>query len=274
MDAADAGAARRVSRSRAVCALALALAAPAAGAIEGYPGDTWGRVSHELDENTGTGISFFVNQGIDWVELPGGIMLNTFAEYRYAKRTRDRTYFDAQGEALGIDLRGGPFHGGIEWFREDQPANNTTLNITRAYFTWYHDWYTYMRRRLEEGEGGWFHPVSLSGSTWGRVRHELNENQYTTVQFFINQGIDWFTLPGDITFNTYIEPRFSYRSDDADYYNSLGPAVGIELQRSPFRLGMDYYREYFTERKVWEPTWRLYLTWYYNWRLEDLGKGE
>jgi hypothetical protein len=264
---------RGLGCGHAVLALALAGAPAMAGAIEGYPGDTWGRVSHELDRNTGTGISFFVNQGIDWAELPGGIMLNTFAEYRYSRRTRDPAYFDAEGEAVGVDLRRSPFHAGVEWFREDQTALNTTQTVTRAYFTWYGDWYKYLRRRLEEGEGG-LHPISLSGSTWGRVRRELDRTEYTTVQFFINQGVDWFQLPGDITFNTYFEPRFSYRSRDADYYNSLGPAIGMELQRSPFKLGTDYYWEYFTERKVWDRTWRLYLTWYYNWRLEDLGRGD
>jgi len=261
-----------VSAPRAAFALALALAAPAAAAIEGYPGDTWGRVSHELDESTGTGISFFVNQGIDWVELPGDIVVNTFVEYRYSKRTKDRTYFDAQGEAAGIDFKRSPFHGGVERFREDQEGLGTTSYVTRAYLSWYTDWYKYMRKRLDEGQSGWFNPVSLSGSTWGRVRHELDRTEYTTVQFNINQGVDWFTLPGDINFNTYFEPRFSYRSRDADYYNSLGPSIGMELQRSPFKLGTDFYREYFTERHVWESTWRLYFNWYYNWDLKNLGK--
>jgi len=262
-------------------ALLLLLAASAtstpAAAIQAFPGDTWGRVSHELDENTGTGLSFFVNQGIDWATLPGGITLNTFAEYRYSRRTKDKTYFDAEGEAIGIDLRRAPFRFGVERFWERQTAQNSSSGITRAYLTWYHDWYKYLRRRLAEDDAGWFNPNGLSGSTWGRVRHEVDSGEEaTTVSFFVNQGIDWITLPGDITFNTYVEPRFSYRSRDADFYNTLGPAIGMELQRPPFRLGTDYFREYFTERKVWENTWRLYLTWYYNWDLKNLkfGRGE
>ena len=144
--------------------------------------------------------------------------------------------------------------------------------ITRLYLTWYHDWYTYKRKRLSD-QTGWFNPLAYSGSTWGRVIEDDGDNEGGSISFFVNEGIDWFELPGGFTFNTYVEPRFSYRTKNYNYFNTITPAIGVELQRPPFHIGTDYYWDYYYSRaagqSAWVPTWRLYLTWYYNWDLKN-----
>lgn len=250
-----------------VLSLSLYVGFPArAMAIEGLPGSTWGAPSHDINGETGTGIPFFVNQGIDWVKLPGDIMLNTFAEYRYSSRTRDKRYFDASGPALGIELKKSPFRLGAEYYSQNYPEQDKTYIIREAYLTWYNDWYKYMKRR---SEGGW-HIQALSGSTWGKITHDFDNLTGTGISGFVNQGIDWFDLPGDITFNTYAEYRFGSRTKDNLWFNTSTPALGAEFRKTPFRFGTDYYWEKYTEQDLTFVRWRLYFNWYYDWDLKPL----
>ena len=83
----------------------------------------------------------------------------------------------------------------------------------------------------------------LPGSTWGRASYDATGLTGSGFNGWINQGIDWVKLPGDIIFNTYIEYRYKAREKQDDYYNVYGPAIGLELKKSDFRLGMDYYWE-------------------------------
>jgi hypothetical protein len=229
----------------------------------GYPGDTWGRVTQDLSGKSGTGISTFISQGIDWFQLPGDIVFDTYAEYRYSKRTRDNRYFDGDGPALGLVFVRAPFRLGAEyiWERQSQLSNNRG-RTGRGYLNWYQDWYTYMRKHGDEDQG--YQIIGLSGSTWGKVNQDRNG---LAISGFVNEGIDWFQLPWDTTFNTYAEIRWGFRTKDNDYFNAFGPAIGAELQRAPFHFGMDYYWEHYTELKETDPQWRLYLVWYYNWDL-------
>ena len=229
----------------------------------GYPGDTWGRVTQDLSGKTGAGISTFVSQGIDWFKLPGDILFDTYAEYRYSKRSKDARYFDADGPALGLVLVRAPFRLGTEWiWQRESQIDNHRGRTGRAYLNWYADWYKYLRKHGGEGEG--YQILGFTGSTWGKVNQDRNGQ---AISGFVNEGIDWFELPWSSTFNTYVELRWGFRTKDNDYFNTFGPAVGAEIARAPFHFGMDYYWERYTELKQTDPTWRLYLTWYYNWDL-------
>ena len=233
------------------------LPARAMSAIVGLPGFTWGNITNS--RTTGTGISFLVNQGIDWVKLPGDIIFNTFAEYRYRSRSKDNRYFDEQGQAVGFELKKSIFRLGAEY------SWDRYVEQKSAYLAWYDDWYKYMKKR---GEEGGFPIEGLSGETYGKISHDLENTTGTSISGHVNQGIDWFTLPGDIVFNTYAEYRFSFRTKDNLYYNAHGPAVGVELQKKPFRIGMDYYWETGTKRHATDKKLGVYLRWYYDWDLK------
>ncbi len=69
---------------------------PARG-IEGLPGSTWGQLSYDADRLVGAGTMGYVNQWIDWAKLPGGIMVNTFAEFRYRLRSENREFYNDYG---------------------------------------------------------------------------------------------------------------------------------------------------------------------------------
>lgn len=234
-------------------------------AITGFPGYTWGVVSDDINGDTGAGISTFVNQGVDWFILPHNITFNTYAEYRYKYRNRDKYWYDSNGPAIGLEFRKTPFSLGAEYFWEKYTEQNKFDPSRRAYLTWYHDWYKYIRRRAMSR---WFQIEAFSGSTWGRITYDFEGVTGAGVSTFINQGINWFTLPGEVTFNTYAEYRLSYRTLDKYWNNTRGPALGMEFQKSPFRLGMDYYWETYTEQKITNDRWRVYINWYYGWDLK------
>lgn len=259
------------------CALLAAMLACAPGLaqaweIQGLSGDTWGRVGQDLTGKTGLGVSTYVNQGIDWVKLPGDIMFNTYAEYRYSKRTKENTYFDASGPALGAMLVRPPFRLGTEYFwPHPVPPGSPQGGSSRAYLSWYTEWHN-LQAPAGRKAGG-FRILGLTGSSWGRISDDLNGPTGTSISSYINQGVDWCKLPGDITLNTYAEVRLGFRDKDKFYANAWGPALGVELQRWPLRLGMDYYWERFTEQHQTDDSWRLYLSWYYNWDLKGPLKG-
>jgi len=108
--------------------------------IEGFSGSTWGKGSYDIDTLVGAGGMGYVNQGIDWATLPGGIDLNTFAEFRYMLRTKNNDFYNAYGPALGIELRKSPFNLGADYYWERFPGLDETDAKFQFYLTWYYDW--------------------------------------------------------------------------------------------------------------------------------------
>lgn len=108
----------------------------------------------------------------------------------------------------------------------------------------------------------------LPGSTWGQLTHDVDELTGSSAMGYINQGVDWVTLPGAITLNTYAEFRYRFREENNDFFNSYGPAVGVELRKHVFKLGLDYYWERFPEVTETSNKLQYYLNWYYGWDLK------
>lgn len=113
-----------------------------------------------------------------------------------------------------------------------------------------------------------FEPQGLPGSTWGQATYEAEGLTGPGIQGWVNQGIDWVTLPGDLILNTFGEFRYRSRSRNKTFFNAYGPAVGIEVRRSPFKLGADYYWERFPELGESSNRLQYYLSWYYEWDLK------
>ena len=116
------------------------LASAGASAIEGLPGSSWGLLSYDVDSLVGSGAMGWINQGIDWVKLPGGLMLNTFTEFRYRFRTENAQYYNAFGPAVGIELRKSPFHFGIDYYWERYPELGQNDDKFQFYLTYYYEW--------------------------------------------------------------------------------------------------------------------------------------
>ncbi len=108
--------------------------------IVGLPFSTWGKLYHDLEGSEGDGSMGNVKQGIDWVRLPGGVVVTTFGAFRWRLRTEEIRWFNAHGPAAGVELSHGPVSLGIEhtwqWFPELKRLNKTL----RFYLTWYVSW--------------------------------------------------------------------------------------------------------------------------------------
>lgn len=108
--------------------------------IEGLPGSVWGHASYEKSDIAGPGVLGYVNQGIDWITLPGELTLNTFGEFRYRFRENNKEFYNAYGPALGVELRRAPWHVGVDYYWEQYPELSEGSNRLQFYLSWYHDW--------------------------------------------------------------------------------------------------------------------------------------
>lgn len=240
--------------------------ARAKSSFEGFPGFTWGSMTHDLTGATGTGLSVLLNQGIDWIKLPGDIMVNTYAEYRYSTRTRESLYFDESGQSLGMQVKKFPFRLGVEYAWDDYREQDKIDSSKKAFFAWYYDWHKGMNGK---NNLSWLDMKDFPGETYGKVTHDFDNGTGTGISGYVNQGIDWHTLPGNIVFNTYVEYRFNFRTGDNLYYNTHGPVLGMELRTKPsFKLGLENFWENNTELHTTVSKTSVYFRWYYDWDLK------
>ncbi len=228
--------------------------------LVGLPGSTWGTVTHDADGISGAGTMGFVNQGIDWTKLPGGVTLNTFAEYRWRLRSKNKDFYNTEGPALGVELRKSYFRLGVDYYWEHFTEINTTSENKEVYLAWYYDW----------DLGKFFaspYFMGLPGSTWGILTYDMNGINGSGALGYVNQGIDWVKLPGDVVFNTFVEYRLRAREKNTAFYDAEGPAVGIEFRKWFLRAGADYYWERFTGLHKDSNHMQYYISWYYSWDL-------
>jgi len=231
--------------------------------LQGLPGSTWGNVTHDVDSLVGTGAMGYVNQGIDWVQLPGEITFNTFAEFRYRFRNENKEFYNAYSEAVGLEFKRSPFSLGMDYVWERFPAAGERSDKVQYYLTWFYDW------DLKRAPRGAIKVQGFPGSIWGNVSHDVDSLVGTGAMGYINQGIDWVQLPGEITFNTFTEFRYRFRNENKEFYNAYSEAVGLEFKRSPFRLGMDYVWERFPAVGEQSNKVQYYLSWFYDWDLKS-----
>jgi tetratricopeptide (TPR) repeat protein len=234
--------------------------------IEGLSGSSYGSVSQDLVGTSGFGISASIKQGIDWIKLPWDIIFSTYGEYKYSTRTGDNRYFNDSGYGAGFEFNKSIFKFGGEYFWDTYIQQNQVQLTKPLYLTWFHDWTK--RIWYDDEEGVWLKLDALSGSTYGKLSYDFAGLTGTSISGYINEGIDWFTLPGGITFNTYAEYRLSFRTKDTLYYNAHGPAAGVEFQKKPFTLGLNAFWQMYPERGIVDRQVGAYLRWYYDWDLK------
>lgn len=237
--------------------------------IQGLPGSTWGQITYDNDNLTGSGSMGNINQGVDWLTLPGGITLNTFAEYRYRVRAKNKLYYDTHGPALGIELKKSIFQAGFDFYWEYFPELGRTSNNREFFLIGFYDW------DLKSSDKPRLLGLNIKGfpgSVWGILTYDVNGLNGSGAQGFVNQGINWGTLPGNIDLITFAEYRYRARTKNQQYYDASGPALGIEFRKSVFSWGIDYYWERFPGLGEASNKVQFYLTWFYDWDLKKLQK--
>ncbi|MFQ5579903.1 MAG: hypothetical protein ACE5FZ_04765 [Nitrospiria bacterium] len=224
------------------------------------PGSTWGRFSHDEDRLVGTGSMGFLNQGVDWTTLPGGVVVNTFVEFRWRVRDQNNRFYNAYSHALGLEFRKPPFRFGVNYLWERFPEITESSNKLQYFTTWFYSW-DLNRKLLYLIKG-------LPGSTWGRFSHDEDRLVGTGSMGFLNQGVDWTTLPGGVVVNTFVEFRWRVRDQNNRFYNAYSHALGLEFRKPPFRFGVNHLRERFPELNETSSKVQYFMTWFYGWDLQ------
>lgn len=233
--------------------------------VQGLPGSTWGQITYENNGISGVGSMGNINQGVDWLTLPGGIVFNTFAEYRYRVRSKNKLYYDTQGPALGIGFKKSIFQLGFDLYWEHFPELGKTSKNRELYLTCFYDW------NLKSYDNPGFLGINikgLPGSIWGTLTYDVNGLNGSGAQGFVNQGIKWATLPGNIDLITFAEYRYRARTKNQKYYDAQGPALGIEFRKAFLNWGIDYYWERLPGLGEGSGKVQIYLTWFYDWNLK------
>ena len=228
----------------------------------GYSGGIWGQATHDDDQTSGSGGMGWIHQGVDWVKLPGDIVFSTYAEYRYRTREFNRPYYDSQGPAVGMEFKKDFITFGSAVYWEKLPELGTSSANKELYVTWFYEW-----DFSKENKSGSF---TLPGSSWGNLTYDVDGPNGSGAQGFINQGVDWFFLPGGVVTNMYGEYRHRSRTKNSKYYDAGGPAVGLEFKKWFLHLGVDYYWERDPLLNLSSNRTQFYLTWYYTWDLKGL----
>lgn len=250
-------------RALALAALALlAGAAPARGyAPLGYPGSTWGYAGRDLDGIDGNATQGHLTQGVDWLRLPRGWTLETFGGYAWRLRSRNRTYFDAHSPYAGAMVYRGGLSAGADYVWHRYPSLNETTGQPSLFAAWY------ARRPLRAA--GRTAPLS----SWGRLFCDLNGREGCGSMGWVQQGVDWFTLPGGVTFDTYAALRWRLRSKNETHYDAFGPALGVDLVRGPVDLSLEYAWRRYPSLEDWSAGPQVALTWYFDWELKPFEAG-
>lgn len=229
-------------------------------AIEGLPGANWVSLNHDVGGITGSGGMGWINQGIDWGTLPGGITFNTYAEYGLRGRSKKKEYFNAKGPSVGIELSKSYFTAGVDYYWIEYPEQDLRDEGYEYTFGWYYS-------KDLKSDNSTLSVEAIPFSTWGKLSSDATGPTGSGGMGWIQQGIDWITLPGDVTVNTFIKYSYRGREKEKEYYNAQGPSIGLEFSKSFFNIGVSRYWEEFPELNERQATTQYFAGWYYTWDL-------
>ena len=251
----------------ALLAVCLHAASAAAYSPEAYPGWSWGNGTRDFNGFEGYGTQGNVNQGVQWLTLPGGLPFMTYASYNWRMRTQNRTFYDARGPALGAQVSKYFLAFGADYSWTYYPFLDTTPEEFEIYLT------GYKRVYYLGGPHPTFFGLPIVGyptAFWARLSHDFNSLEGSGAQGWVTQSIDWVELPYHTVFRTLASYNWRFRSENQTFYNYQGPGLGVELEHSPLTLGMEYIWRRYPLLHEENKTFELYLTWYFYWDLKKL----
>ncbi|NNN04385.1 MAG: hypothetical protein HKL90_00655 [Elusimicrobia bacterium] len=90
-------------------------------------------------------------------------------------------------------------------------------------------------------------PLGYPGSTWGNASRDLTNFDGNTTMGYAQQGVDWFALPENVVFDTYVGYSWRLRSANQQYFDADGPYAGVSLSRGNLTLGGEYQIENYSQ---------------------------
>jgi hypothetical protein len=203
---------------------------PAAPAIEGLPGSTWGEFHEELPHPGDSDAIFegWIRQGVAWKRWERGrksFLLNTYLTARYKWDSRGFEWNNYLGPGVGVSVDmyapGGPsISWGVEHIYEMDYRSANSQPYTALFTNWYHWW------DLRE--------KNYPGSTWGDLRWQVPNSGSGNVilDSWIRQGIvlkRWERGRNTFVLDPFLRLRFKCDSEGLDWNNYVGPGAGIAV---------------------------------------------
>ena len=243
-------------------ALLACAAAARAYAPLGYPGSTWGTLSSDFGKVEGGGSQGKVEQGVDWFKAPFGWTFDTFGGYSWMARTRNQLFYNENGPYAGALFSRGPFNVGADYHWERFPVLRQSARDFEAFASWYY--------RKDLGRLSFRDSSALGApfSTWGRLQYDLDNIVGYGSMGWVQQGVEWFELPGGVKFETFGAFRWRERSRNQQFYDMFGPAAGIDLIRGPIDVDVEYTMRRYPYIPQWANGAQVVLTWYFGWDLK------
>jgi len=113
------------------------------------PGITWAELrlpaSQGPEDRHNVIFEGTVEQGIDWVRVPGGGLLNTYAAVDITKDSKEHAYNNSVALGLGVRLKyqvspGWTIQPGMEAVRDHRWSIGSTRDDILIYLNWYRSW--------------------------------------------------------------------------------------------------------------------------------------
>lgn len=238
---------------------------------EGYPGYLWSSESYNFNGLEGFGTMGNLNQGIRWFTLPGGIVTTTYAAYRWRLREKNHAFFNAHGPATGLQFTFDVFNFGGDYEWQRYSALGTSTKNFSLFVNWYKRVYLIGGGN---GDGASLFGIPVLGfptTTWGRVTKDFNHLEGLGSMGFVNQGIEWFKLPGGIVTRTLASYQWRFRTENKAFYNVHGPGVGVEFTYKSFDFGTQYIWLKYPDIRRNSHDFRIYLSFYLDWDFKKSG---
>jgi hypothetical protein len=117
--------------------------------------------------------------------------------------------------------------------------------------------------------------VGLRGATWGEIRYLIprddGDEDNLLLDGWIRQGID-LAKWSNTTLNAYGTLRYRLDTEKTDWYNSLGPGVGVAFETFNAKgivgsIGAEYIWEHFYEMDESDEKVVVFVNWYGWWDL-------
>ncbi len=93
-----------------------------------------------------------------------------------------------------------------------------------------------------------YSPEGYPGNFWNSLGTDFGRFDGVVEQGNLRQGVRWFTLPADISVNTYIGYRWRIRTLNREFFDAHGPVASLEFQKSIFNFGVQYEWQTFPPR--------------------------
>jgi hypothetical protein len=112
-------------------------------------------------------------------------------------------------------------------------------------------------------------PIAYPLTNWGEMTSDFNKVQGYESLGWVQQGVDWFKAPGDLTFDTFGGYYWMQRTLNQTYFDENAPYVGAMFSRGSWSVGGQYYWETFPALGQYTGDFQPFITWY---KVIDLGK--